>query len=136
MKRLYLIIIILTLTTLNKSYGSCLALKIDTGKRFWISGGNYNPLYLKIGRSNIAKTGTVQLRQQSTTLLYNHLTDIRKDSDFANAKLIRTGWDGGIFDTMPSFYRHDLARTVPAGFVALSVADRERFILSVNQDDI
>ncbi|QEM12017.1 hypothetical protein [Mucilaginibacter rubeus] len=37
------------------------------------------------------------------------------DSNYKNAKLIRTGWDDGIFKTNPGYYRYDLASTVPVG---------------------
>lgn len=131
MKRLYLTSILLALATLNKSYGICLVLKADTGKRFWVSGGNYN----KIGRSNIAKTVTGLLPQLSS-VSYNQLIEIRIDSNFRNAKLIRTGWDDGIFSTMPGFYRHDLANAVPAGFAKLSATDREKFKITINQDSV
>jgi len=135
MKKPYLIIILLTFAALYKSYGDCISSKADTGKRLTIQQENYISIYPPIKRSNLVKP-VIDLLKKQPPILYSQLMDSRASSGFADAKLIRTGWDDGIFSTMPSFYRHDLARTVPAGFVALSVADRERFILSVNQDDI
>ncbi|WP_413666301.1 hypothetical protein ACEN9X_17210 [Mucilaginibacter sp. Mucisp86] len=61
---------------------------------------------------------------------------IRTDSNYSNAKLIRTGWDDGIFKTNPGFYRHDLASSIPAGFLKLSVSDREMLIISVDQNSV
>ncbi|WP_090528694.1 hypothetical protein [Mucilaginibacter sp. NFR10] len=60
----------------------------------------------------------------------------RTDTNYANAKLIRTGWDDGIFKTNPGFYRHDLVSRVPIGFAALSETDRRMFIITINQDSV
>jgi hypothetical protein len=109
--------------------------KADTGKRLTIQQENLISIHPPVKRSNLVKPGTDLLKKQ-LPILYSQLTDIRASSGFADAKLIRTGWDDGIFSTMPGFYRHDLVSTVPAGFVALSVVDRKRFIVSINQGDV
>jgi hypothetical protein len=134
MKKPYLIILLLLFTTLNKSHGICIFLKLDTGKRLTIQE-NHISIYSPIKRGNFVKPGT-DLLKKKPPVLYSQLTDIRSNSGFADAKLIRAGWDDGIFSTMAGFYRHDLASTVPAGFVALSVVDRDRFIVSINQEDV
>ncbi|MEO3404415.1 hypothetical protein AAFN85_10955 [Mucilaginibacter sp. CAU 1740] len=113
MKKPYLIIIFL-LAIVSKSYGRFLSIKLDTGKSVLASAKNNNPL--KINSTSLA--------------------DVRPDSSFTNAKLIRTGWSDGIFNTSPNFYRHDLASAIPAGFEELSVTDRQNFIISVNQEAI
>ncbi|WPV00202.1 hypothetical protein SNE26_00275 [Mucilaginibacter sp. cycad4] len=135
MKKPYLIIILLTLATLNKSYSSCLVSKTDTGKCFLVTGGYHNSGCLSIKRINIVKT-SADLRRKQFFVKYEQIRDSRRDSGFVNAKLIRTGWGDGIFATRPGFYRHDLASAVPAGVIALSPADRKNFKISINQDSV
>ncbi|MFC0516295.1 hypothetical protein ACFFGT_18905 [Mucilaginibacter angelicae] len=76
------------------------------------------------------------LHRKQSFVAYNQIFSIRIDSDFVNAKLIRTGWDDGIFDTRHGFYRHDPASVVPAGFAELSATDREKFKITINQDSV
>ncbi|MDB5148471.1 MAG: hypothetical protein JWQ57_2491 [Mucilaginibacter sp.] len=120
---------------MNKSYGNSTSSKSDTGKWFSIQRRNHFPIFPQSKVGNIIETG-IYPQQKQSIITYDQMPSIRSDSNFINAKSIRTGWDDGIFRTMPGFYRHDLASTIPAGFVALSVADRERLIVSINQSDV
>lgn len=88
----------------------------------------------KITICKSARTGNILDRKQSI-ISYDPI-GIRIDTNYTNAKLIRTGWDDEIFKTDPGFYRHDLVSSVPAGFVALSETDRKMFMITINQDSV